>query len=81
MFFSIYDFLAYACLDFLIHAGVGEAEHEAVRPFFVDDSYFGNGSFVMISVIEPPDMYNVAFVNGIVATEVLYGSVYIIVVV
>ena len=45
--------LPHAGLHLFVHAGVGEAEHEAVGPRFAGYPYLGHGSLVVVGVVEP----------------------------
>lgn len=58
------DFLIDAGLDLLVKIGIGEAQHEAVRPFFAGQTEFAEHDLVVESVVEAPDVLHVALVHG-----------------
>ena len=58
------NFLIDAGLDLLVKIGIGEAQHEAVRPFFADQTEFAEHDLVVEGVVEAPDVLHVALVHG-----------------
>ena len=57
VFLAVNDVLTHSGLYVLIHIGVGETQHQTVRPFLVDHPHFANDRFIMVRIIETFDAH------------------------
>lgn len=78
-----HDFLAYARLDFLVHAGVGQAHHQAVGIGLAGNADFADEGFVVVGVVKAAHALNLVLVHlrKTVVEKLRHVGIYIIIVV